>query len=162
MELFQLFLSKFFSNYLQGMVKVDFFVGSHFNFHNFGQVWGVWLSPHCWFPPHLIGDFWEGNEFGCRCSICWIALTVSLTHILIVVTMGRYLGKVWKLFDNLDLKHLLFSSCTLGITVKVNITLVSSVIIILFVNVTFGNRCDNWFGYICFLKSFKFIYLSIH
>ena len=44
---------------------------------------------------------------------------VSLTHISIIVTLGRYLGKGWELVNNLDLKYLLFSSYTLGITVKV-------------------------------------------
>ena len=73
MEFFQLFLFKFFSNHSRGMVR-EIFCRFSFQFLYFGQVWGYGQVTIVDFLHHLVGVFWEGNEFGCRCSICWITL----------------------------------------------------------------------------------------
>ena len=67
MEFFT-FLSKFFSSYSWGMVRVNFFVGLSISTFEFWSRLGVWLSHHCWFssPPDRV--FLGGHEFGCRLS----------------------------------------------------------------------------------------------
>ena len=67
--IFQPFLSKFFSSYLLGMVRVDFCRAFELLPFVFRSGLGVWSSHQSWFPLHLTGFFWVVDEFGCRHSI---------------------------------------------------------------------------------------------
>ena len=111
LKFFSLFLSKFFSSYSLGMEGIIFY-GSWLSTFTFCRL-GVWLSHHCWFPPHL--GFFGRVEFGSRLSH---GTEVLPSHFLISSPMVRYLGERLKLVNNLDLKYLLFYLYTLGITVK--------------------------------------------